>query len=97
MGGGERCDRGAEGETRQDRDRDAEDDQRREGRTEGGIATLRTAIGVVYEARFGALPARLRAALETATDVELLTRWAAAAATQTPEQLARTILGSTAS
>ena len=48
----------------------------------------RQAIADTYEARFGAVPAALQAAIDATTDISLLRRWITLVATATPDEIA---------
>jgi hypothetical protein len=55
---------------------------------------MRELLAVSYEARFGAMPAELRAALDATADVTTLRRWGALFATASASEISADILAS---
>jgi hypothetical protein len=55
---------------------------------------MRELLAGTYEARFGAMPAELGAALEATTDVMTLRRWGALFATASTDEIAAAVLAS---
>lgn len=55
---------------------------------QGSEHNARQAITDIYEARFGAVPAALQAAIDAMTDIATLRRWITLVATGTPDEIA---------
>jgi hypothetical protein len=72
-----------------DWDRRVRQKSREEGREQG----YRRSFAALYEARFGDLPAPLRAAIEANEDEDTLQRWVVLAGTGSAEQIAAAVLG----
>ena len=66
-------------------------------RQEVAIQTHAQSLIEVYEARFGAMPAELRAAIVATSDDELLRSWLKLAATRSADDFAAAIRGVRAS
>ena len=63
------------------------------GREQGERAGQRKSLCRLYEARFGALPPAVQAALEATEDIDTLQRWIAPFATRSPEEIAALMRG----
>ena len=68
------------------------DDWARRMRQQGEEQGMRELLASTYEARFGAMPAELRAALDAAADVTTLPRWGALFATASDSEIAAAVL-----
>ena len=66
---------------------------RKQGEEAGRRAERRQSLRVVYQARFGALPPDVQAAIESMEDLDTLQQWNASFAVCTPEQIAALVRG----